>query len=159
MQEELEQKTVALVFKAARITGEELSRAMHKALESGLNHQKHQKESHGKMTVAELLGKNGKIAKADIKEDDLKGFQKTASKYKVDYAVYKEPDGDKNKYYVFFQAKDTVLIESAFKEFMSKNERKQESVQAKLDKKKEIVNERKSKERAVEKHKNKEISR
>ncbi len=159
MQEEIERQTVALVFKASKFTVESLSHAMKKALEKGLTHTPHISEPSGKMTLSDLIGKGEKAEKIEISKDSLKTFQKTADKYNVDYAIHKEPDGDKYKYYVFFQAKDTAAIESAFKEYAAENEKRKESLQRKLDKKKEIVRKRKEKEQSKEKNRNKEQSR
>lgn len=159
MQEELEKQTVALVFKAGKLTTESLTSAMHRALERGLNLPKKDNEKHGKMTLANLVGKGNKTEKLEFKEENLSLFHKTAAKYNLDYAVHKEPEGEMNKYYIFFQAKDTAVIESAFKEFVAKNEKHKESVQKKLEKKQEIVRKRKEKEmeRKHEKSRNREL--
>lgn len=159
MQEELERQTVAVVFKAGKLTAETLANALRTALDKGLNLPKKDKEHHGKMTLANLVGKGNKTEKIEFNEENLKGFQKTAAKYNLDYAVHKEPEGDMNRYYIFFQAKDTAVIESAFKEFVVKNEKHKESVQKKLEKKQEIVNKRKEKqrERNHEKNRNREL--
>ena len=45
MQEEIERQTVALVFKAGKLTGETLADAMGRALNRGLNFHKAEKES------------------------------------------------------------------------------------------------------------------
>jgi len=165
MQEELERQTVALVFKAGKFTADTLADAVHKVMEKGLNLSKLTKDPQGKMKLTELVGKGNKTQKMEFKEEDLKFFQKIASKYNVDYAVHKEPNVETDKaekpykYYVFFQAKDGKVIESAFNEFLAKNEKQKESVQKKLEKKQEIVNKRKNKERAHEKNRSKELGR
>lgn len=159
MQEELEKQTVALVFKAGKLTSETLTGAIHRALERGLLKQRKDKEQHGKMSLHDLVGKGNKTEKIEFNEDNLKAFHKTAVKYNIDYAVHKEPEGEMNKYYIFFQAKDTAVIESAFKEFVAKNEKHRESVQKKLEKKQEIVRKRKEKqkERTQKKDRNREL--
>lgn len=159
MQEELERQTVAIVFKAGRLTTETLSGAIRTALEKGLNHTKKEKEQHGQMSLHDLVGKGNKTEKIEFSEENLKGFHKTALKYNLDYAVHKEPEGEQNKYFIFFQAKDTAVIESAFKEFVAKNEKQKESVQKKLEKKQEMVKKRKEKqrERNHDKNRNREL--
>jgi hypothetical protein len=77
----------------------------------------------------------------------------------VDYAVYKEPLKDhQNKYYVFFQAKDTRVIRAAFEEYTKKNEQRKQSLQKRLEKKQEIVNKKKERQsaRRMEKQRNRE---
>ena len=54
---------------------------------------------HGKQKVKELIGQNAGVANVDIKDEDLKGFERIARKYGVDYAV-KRVKGQ-NKYLVF----------------------------------------------------------
>jgi hypothetical protein len=159
MQEELEKQTVALVFKAGKLTTEALSNAMHRALEKGLSLPKKEKEAHGKMTLYDLVGKGHETKKIEFKEEDLKAFHKTASKYNIDYAIHSEPEGEMTKYYVFFQAKDAAAIDSAFKEFVAKNEKHKDSVKEKLNKKKEKVRENKEKqrERIHNKNRNREL--
>ena len=165
MQEELEQQTVALVIKAGKLSAETFADAVHKIMEKGLDIPKLTKDPHGKMKLTELVSKGNKTDKVEFKQEDLKFFHKIASKYNIDYAVHSEPntEADKaekpNKYYVFFQVKDAKILDSAFNEFMVKNEKKKESVQKKLEKKQEIVNKRKNKERDHEKNRNKELRR
>lgn len=166
MQEELERQTVAIVFNASKMTAQTLSNAMKKAMDLGLRElSKHKddfkkKEPSGKMSVKELMGKGGTVDMDEIKEEGIKTFQKTAAKYGVDYAVYREPLKDKQfKYYVFFQAKDARVIHTAFDEYTQKMEQRRESAKAKLEKKQEAVNKRKEKARNVEKNRHKEIGR
>ena len=53
MQEEVTQKTIALVFKSSRLTADVLKKAMKMYLE----HRKQGKQaSHGKMSVKDLVG-------------------------------------------------------------------------------------------------------
>ena len=159
MQEEIERQTVALVFKAGKFTVESLSGAIHSALEKGLSNVPKHNEPSGKMKLKDLIGKGDKAEKIEISKDSLKTFHKVAAKYNVDYAVHSVPEGDQNKYYVFFQAKDLTAIECAFKEYYAENEKKKESVKQKLEKKKEIVNRKKEQSRSKEKNKHKERNR
>ena len=169
MQEELERQTVALVFNASKLTAQTLSEAMKKAMDVGLKElskfkdkleRQEKEEPTGKMSLKELVGKGASTDNMEIDKDGIKTFQKTAAKFGVDYAVYKEPLKDnQNKYYVFFQAKDTSVIHAAFNEYTTKMEQRRESVQKKLEKKQEIVNRRKEKARNVEKHRHKERGR
>ena len=159
MQEELERQTVAVVFKAGRLTTETLAGALRNALEKGLKTSKKEKEQHGKMSLRDLVGKGNKTEKIEFSEENLKAFHKTAVKYNIDYAVHKEPEGDTNKYYIFFQSKDATVLDSAFKEFVAKNEKQKESIQKKLEKKQEMVKKRKEKqrERNHDKNRNREL--
>ena len=169
MQEELERQTVALVFNASRMTAQTLSDAMRRAMDAGLRELSRQRErlqAHehqepkGKMSVKELIGKGAQTDNMEIDEEGIRTFKKTANKFGVDYAVYKEPLKDNQyKYYVFFQAKDTSVIRAAFEEYTNKMEKKRDSVKQKLEKNQEIVKKQKEKARSVEKNRHKEIGR
>ena len=43
----------------------------------------------GKQTIQELIGQNQGVTNIDISKTDLKGFEKYARKYGVDYAITK----------------------------------------------------------------------
>ena len=159
MQEELERKTVALAFNAGKFTLEEILNAMKKAVDSGLKSIPKNREPKGQMTLKELIGKGNKAEKIEIAEDSLKSFQRTANKYNVDYAIHKVPENGAYKYYVFFQAKDYASIDSAFKEYVYKNDKKKESLKQKIKENKDKIKQRKDKEKSKERDYNRERSR
>ncbi len=159
MQEELERKTVALAFNAGKFTVEELLNVMKKAIDAGIKHLPKNKEPKGEMTLKELIGKGNKAEKIEIAEDSLKSFQRTANKYNVDYAIHKVPENGSFKYYVFFQAKDYASIDSAFKEYVYKNDKKKESIKQKIMNNKEKTVQRKDRDKKKERDYNREISR
>ena len=170
MQEEIERQTISLVFKAARLSTDTLAQAMRRAMDFGLreigtitanelNSGTNKTSPTGKMSLKELIGKGSSPDRIQIEKEGMKTFQKTASKFGVDYAVYKEPLKDhQNKYYVFFQAKDTRVIRAAFEEYTKKNEQRKQSLQKRLEKKQEIVNKKKERQsaRRMEKQRNRE---
>ena len=84
-----------------------------------------------------------------------------ARKYNIDFAVKKDKTTGPPKYLVFFKAKDKDVLAQAFKEFVHENEKKQSrvSVKEKLAHFKEIVNERKRKERRRERRRTREECR
>jgi uncharacterized GH25 family protein len=99
------------------------------------------KEPSGKQTVKELLGQGQGVTNLDIAQTDLKGFERVARKYGIDYAIRKDASVDPPKYLVFFKAKDADAMEAAFKEYSQKALRKEErpSVLDQLRKFKELV--------------------
>ena len=99
------------------------------------------KEPSGKQTVKELLGQGQGVTNLDIAKTDLRGFERVARKYGIDYAIRKDASVDPPKYLVFFKAKDADAMEAAFKEFSQKALRKEErpSVLDQLRKFKELV--------------------
>ena len=106
MQEEVNQKTVALVIRAGKLTAENLQRAMR----AYINHLKQKsagkEEKHGKTTVKKLLGKDQGASTLGIGEDGIRSFNKVARKYNVDFAVKKDKTEDPPKYIVFFKGRE-----------------------------------------------------
>lgn len=159
MQEEVNQKVIALSIKSAKLTAGVLKAAMKMYLE----HRKNKKENkHGKMKVKELVGQGKGAATIEINEGNIADFQKVAKKYHVDFAVKKEKTaiGEPSKYVVFFKGRDADVISDAFKEFVYKNEKKKNrvSVKAKLAQFKEVVQQRQHRERERTKNRNMENS-
>ena len=157
MQDEVNEKTVALSFRAARLTKETLLRA----IQMYLRHRQGKKvrgvvQKHGKISVKELVGQGQGATSMDIGQDSIKDFERIARKYDVDFAVKKDKTVSPPKYVVFFKGKDQDVISQAFKEFVNKNEKKRErpSLKAKLEQAiKKAMSVDKNRERTKEKHK------
>jgi hypothetical protein len=156
---EVANKTVALVFRASKLTTNTLAKAM----KAYLNHGKQKSAAkqraapnHGKMSVKELVGQGQGATSIEVTSSNIKAFEKIAKKYNVDFAVKKDKTVDPPKYTVFFKAKDTDVISSAFKEFVKVNEKKRTkvSLRQRLNFYKRIVAQNKNRERTREKQKN-----
>ena len=103
MQEEVTQKTIALVFKSSRLTTDVLKKAMKMYLE----HRKQGKQaSHGKMSVKDLVGQGMGASSIEVTDNNIKSFERVARKYNVDFAVKKDKTVAPPKYMVFFKGKD-----------------------------------------------------
>ena len=149
MQEEVTQKTVALVFKSSRLTADTLGKAMKMYLE----HRKQGKQMpHGKLSVKELVGQGMGASSIEVTDNNIKSFEKVAGKYNVDFAVKKDRTASPPKYMVFFKGRDADVIAQAFKEFVKANEKKHSrmSVREKLAEFREQSGKDKNRERARE---------
>lgn len=152
MQEEVTQKTIALVFKSSRLTTDVLKKAMKMYLE----HRKQGKQaSHGKMSVKDLVGQGMGASSIEVTDNNIKSFEKVAKKYNVDFAVKKDKTVAPPKYMVFFKGKDADVITQAFKEFVKVNEKKQQrsSLRQKLKGLQKMIAQNKNRERSREKNK------
>lgn len=128
MQEEVTQKTIALVFKSSRLSVDVLKKAMKMYLE----HQKCRKRTmHGKISVRDLVGQGKGASSIEVTDKNIKSFERVARKYNVDFAVKKDKTVQPPKYIVFFKGKDADVITQAFKEFVKVNEKKQSRVSVK----------------------------
>ena len=77
-----------------------------------------------------------------MSKTDLRGFEKYAGKYGVDYAVRKDSSVKPPKYIIFFKARDADALTAAFKEYTSdvmKNRSNRKSVLKELKKYKAIA--------------------
>ena len=149
MQEEVTQKTIALVIKAAKLDANILKSAMRMYL----NHcRKQAQKTHGKVSVKELVGEGAGASSIEITDGNIKSFERVARKYNVDFAVKKDKTVEPPKYMVFFKGKDADVITQAFKEFVKVNEKKRGrvSVKEKLAEFRELLGKDKNRERARE---------
>lgn len=117
MQEEVEQKTVALVISASKLTGRELKKAIAKLLAHMKDKKNHPNIPQGKQTVKQLAGQGQGMTSIEITDQNIKDFERVAKKYGVDFAVMKDKHEIPPKYVVYFKGKDADAITNAFKEY------------------------------------------
>jgi hypothetical protein len=131
MQEEVESRTVNLAVSTTKLS----ARTIVSAVRAYLTHRKnvkvkkeHEAEipTQGKQTVKELIGQGDGVTNIDIAKTDLRGFEKVARKYGIDYAIRKDSSVDPPKYLVFFKAKDADAMTAAFNEYSQRVLRKEE---------------------------------
>ena len=107
MQEEVTQKTIALVFKSSRLTADVLKKAMKMYLE----HRKQEKQMpHGKISVKELVGQGMGASSIEVTDNNIKSFERVAKKYNVQFAVKKDKTEKPPKHIVLFKGKDADVI-------------------------------------------------
>ena len=73
-----------------------------------------------------MIGQGQGVTNIDIAKTDLKGFEKVARKYGIDYAIRKDSSVEPPHYLVFFKAKDTDAMTAAFNEYSQAVLRKEE---------------------------------
>ena len=123
MQEEVEQRVVTLIVDCAKLTEQELKKALVKVLDK-LKNQKQTKQPHGKMTVKQLASQNKGMQSIEVTDKNIGSFSKIARKYGIDFAPFKAKDQD--RYLIFFKAQDTDAMTAAFQEYTAKVVRKKE---------------------------------
>ena len=118
MQEEIENRTVNLAISTTKLTARGIIRLAAKGLayikrksrEAALKNEK----PDGRQTIQQLIGQNQGVTNIDISQTDLKGFEKYAHKYGVDYDITKDKSVFPPKYLVFFKARDADAMTAAF---------------------------------------------
>lgn len=128
MQEEVENRTVTLVISTVKLTGRELKAALVKYLASrkAQKQGKAEKKPTGKQTVKQLVGQNQGVSNIEVTESNIKGFDRVARKYGVDYAIKKDKSGEIPKYLVFFKARDADALTAAFTEYSGQKAKNKE---------------------------------
>ncbi len=117
MQEEVENRTVNLAISTTKLTARTILRLGLNGLayiKRRTQEAAKKEKPTGKQTIQELIGQNQGVTNIDISKTDLKGFEKYARKYGVDYAITRDKSMIPPKYLVFFKARDADAMTAAF---------------------------------------------
>ena len=126
MHEEVENRTVNLAISTTKLTARTVIRGFQlynnwrknkKAVKSAQKNAKANEKPVGKQTIQELVGQNQGVQSIPIADTDLKGFERYANKYGVDYAITRDASEVPPRYNVFFKARDNDALTAAFKEY------------------------------------------
>ena len=131
MQEEIENRTVTLIISAVKLTARELKAGMDKYLSEKKSKAMEKaraapEKPSGKQTVRQLIGQNQGVSNIEVTERNIKGFDRVARKYGVDYAIKKDKTGEIPRYLVFFKARDADALTAAFTEYTGKKAKAKE---------------------------------
>ena len=101
-----------------------------KAVKLYLNHQEKKKQvkqaaknakknqpKQGKITVKELAAQNAGMTNIEITDKNIKGLERYARYYGINYALKKDKTKDPPVYMVFFKGRDQDAITAAFRDF------------------------------------------
>jgi hypothetical protein len=111
--EQINDKTVALSIKGAKVTG----RLLAKAMQAFLKKTREPTYKHGKQSLKSLTKQGASIADLEIDGDNIGSFKRIARKYNVDFSLKRDSMADPPRCVVFFKAKDSKALESAFNEY------------------------------------------
>ncbi len=167
MQEEVNEKTIALCIKGGKITADILKAALRKYLQEMEKSQtkaqqktqvrKQQKTEvvkHGKQSIKSMLDRGCELSNIEITDNNIRSFERVARKYGIDYSLKRDKSVDPPKYLVFFRAKDVDVMTAAFKEYSGVTLQKSKKVSIRKRLQKAI--EKAAKHRELEKTKQKD---
>lgn len=162
MQDEINEKTIVLSIRGAKITARILQNAI-KAILAEIQKELSKKQQtipHGKQTLKQLMRQNAGVSNIEITADNIKAFEHTAKKYGIDFALKKDVSEVPPRYLVFFKGRDADVLMSAFKEFSAKKltQEQKPSLRKSLSVFKEAA-QQKNVERAKVKNKDRRIER
>lgn len=117
MQEEVNEKVIAISISTGKLTAEILQKALESVLKQAnemVNRISHPK---GKQSLKQLMSQNTGVSSMEITDENIRAFEKTAKKYGIDFALKRVVHGDKSRYLVFFKGRDADVLTAAFHEF------------------------------------------
>ena len=122
MNDQLNEKNVALIIKGGKLTAKLLAKAMTAFLDESKKISKKLTEPQnmngkGKQTVKQLTHQGVGVSNIEISDKNIKAFESVARKYGVDFALTKDSTETPPKWLVFFKGRDADAIAAAFKEF------------------------------------------
>ena len=118
MQDEVNEKTIALYIKTGKLTAQTLQKAMKAILSKGKKQLA--KPPQGKQSLKQLMKQNAGVSNIEITEGNIKAFESTAKKYGIDFALKKDSTETPPRYLVFFKGRDADVLTAAFREFSKK---------------------------------------
>ena len=166
MQEEVNEKTIALCIKGGKITADILKAALRKYLQEMekektksqqkaqvKKQQKSQVVKRGKQSIKSMMDKGGELSNIEITDNNIRSFERVARKYGIDYSLKKDTAEDPPKYLVFFRAKDADVMTAAFKEYsgITLQKSKRKSIKLRLQKAIEKAAKHREREKTKEK--------
>ena len=113
MQDEVNEKTMALCIKGGKISAQLLKAALTKLL-SEIEKKKQQSKKmggqnrckRGKQSIKSLQQSGAQLTNIVVTDNNIKSFDRVARKYGIDYSLKKAEKEGKTEYLVFFKAKD-----------------------------------------------------
>ena len=116
MQDEINEKVIALSIRTTKLTAEMLQKSIRFMLSQIKKQLDKPVQHHGKQTLKQLMKQNAGVSSIEITDSNIKAFESTAKKYGIDFALKKADD----RYLVFFKGRDADVLTAAFREFSKK---------------------------------------
>ena len=107
MQEEVDQKTIALAVKTGKLTGQVLQAAMKKFLAA--RQKGKAKPHHGHQSLRQLKKDGSALSNIEITDANIGLFKPCAKKYDIDYTLRKDSSTHPPRYIVIFKTKQAEL--------------------------------------------------
>ena len=105
MQEEIEQKSFNIMISTTKLSARTVLRAVKAAFRLYQS-----KASQGKQSVRTLLRQNRGVSSVEISKTGIRGLERYAKKYGIDYAIRKDTSEVPPRYLVFFKAPDAEAL-------------------------------------------------
>ncbi len=120
MQDEINEKVIALFIRTTKLTAELLQKSIRFMLSQLKKQLDKPVQHHGKQTLKQLMKQNAGVSSIEITDENIKAFEGTAKKYGIDFALKKDATESPPRYLVFFKGRDADVLTAAFREFSAK---------------------------------------
>ena len=154
--EEISNRVVNIEINVLKATYQEILSQVKKLQQRSKQHgglDKLIKAEGNEVTLKDMV-KKGQLEEINVKDGELKELKKELNKYGVKFSVMK--DKETGTHSVFFQAKDTKVMNKAFQNVLSnieKKEKNKESIHKNIEKFKEMAKNTISKDKVKNKQK------
>lgn len=140
----------------AKATAKELFKILKKMLQQAEKFGGFDKliKTEGSQVILKDMVKKGQLEELNVKDEELKELKKELNKHGVKFSVMK--DKETGTHSVFFQAKDTKVMNKAFQNVLSsieKKEKTKESIHNNIEKFKEMAKDTITKDKVKNKQK------
>lgn len=122
MQEEITQRTMAIIIRGTEFSASTLQRSvkavvrrMHSSVQN-----RQAAEHKGKQSLKSLQKENAALETVELNQKNLGGFERIAKKYGIQYSLMKDKTSSEPQYILFFKGKDASVMETAFQEYAYK---------------------------------------
>ncbi|MGT2957997.1 conjugal transfer protein [Streptococcus bovimastitidis] len=154
--EEVSSKAINLEVRLAKATAKELFKILKKLLQQAEKLGGFDKfiKAEGSEVKLKDMVKKGQLEELNVKDEELKELKKELNKHGVKFSVMK--DKETGTHSVFFQAKDTKVMNKAFQNVLScieKKEKTKESIHKNIEKFKEMAKDTITKDKVKNKQK------
>jgi len=121
MQEEVNQRAIALSTQSAKFTARQLAKMIDRYLKAREKAKMYGSQSfESKHSVKELLSKGADLPSVEITDDNIKAFEEVARKHDVKFELKCNKTEEPPIWYAFFKARDADRMTKAFEEFTDK---------------------------------------
>ena len=110
MQDEVNEKVIALSIKANKLTAQLLQKSIKFMLSQAKKQLDKQAAPQGRQTLKQLAKQNAGLSNIEITEGNIKAFEHTAKKYGIDFALKKDTTETPPRYLVFFKGRDADAL-------------------------------------------------
>jgi hypothetical protein len=137
LQEQVTDKTVALIIKGGKVSAKVLA----KALRALVRKMQNPKEKPGQQSIRKLTKQGAKLQSIEIGDGNIKSFEHTARKYGLSFSLKKDIASEEPRYIVFFKGRDEDVMTAAFNEYAARTLRQKDkpSIMERLPKWREMV--------------------